>query len=171
VMVSEIPFGTAVFIDANIFVYHFSGPTELTAACSTLLSRIEGGQLAGLTSLIVVAEVLHRLMIIEATERLQVEARQVVRYLKAHPTVVRELTRHLLVPEKMQAMGVHFLAPTIEDLLASREGKLNFGFLTNDAINLAIMNRRQLTHIATNDPDFARVPSLMVWIPSPTSPS
>lgn len=36
----EIPSATEVFIDANIFVYHFSGPTELTPACSTFLRRI-----------------------------------------------------------------------------------------------------------------------------------
>ena len=81
-MLAEVPSATEIFIDANIFVYHFSGPTELTPACSTFLRRIEDHDLAGLTSLTVVAEVLHRLMIIEATETLHVEARQVVRYLR-----------------------------------------------------------------------------------------
>ncbi|MBI3990361.1 MAG: type II toxin-antitoxin system VapC family toxin [candidate division NC10 bacterium] len=168
---SEIPSATEIFIDANIFVYHFSGPTALTPACSAFLRRIEDRDLAGFTSLIVVAEVLHRLMIIEATETLQVEARQVVRYLKEHPTEVRKLTGHLVVPEKIQAIGVHILTPTFDDLLASQEEKLTFGFLTNDAMNLAVMKRHHLTHIATNDPDFARVESLKVWSPSPLSPS
>lgn len=76
---SEIPSATEIFIDANIFVYHFSGPTELTPACSAFLRRIEDRDLGGFTSLMVVAEVLHRLMVIEAVETLQVEARQVVR--------------------------------------------------------------------------------------------
>jgi predicted nucleic acid-binding protein len=110
-------------------------------------------------------------MIIEATETLQVEARQVVRYLKEHPTVVGKITRHLIVPEKIQDIGVHLLAPTFDDLLASREGKLTFGFLTNDAINLAVIKRHHLMHMATNDPDFERMESLKVWRPAPASPS
>jgi len=36
---SDIPSDTRVFIDANIFVYHFSGPTELTPTCSAFLRR------------------------------------------------------------------------------------------------------------------------------------
>ena len=168
---SKIPSATEIFIDANIFVYHFSGPTELMPACSAFLRRIEDRDLGGFTSLIVVAEVLHRLMVIEAVETLQVEARQVVRYLKEHPTEVRKLTAHLVVPERIQAVGVHILAPSLDDLLGSREEKLAFGFLTNDAINLAVMKRHHLAHIATNDPDFERVKSLKVWRPSPLSPS
>jgi predicted nucleic acid-binding protein len=168
---SEIPSTTEIFIDANIFVYHFSGPTELTPACSAFLRRIEDGDLSGYTSLIAVAEALHRLMIIEPTEALQVEARQAVRYLKEHPTAVSTLTGHLVVPERIQAMGVHILIPTVEDLLLSQEQKLTFGFLTNDAINLTVMKRHRLRHIATNDPDFQRVESLKVWKPSPPSPA
>lgn len=110
-------------------------------------------------------------MIIEATETLHVEAKQVVRYLKEHPTEIRKLTRHLVVPDRIQAMGVHIIAPTLDDLLASKEEKLTFGFLTNDAINLAVMKRHHLTHVATNDPDFERVGSLKVWKPSPLAPS
>lgn len=80
-------------------------------------------------------------MIIEATETLQVEAKLVVRYLKERPTEVQKLAQHLVVPEKIQAIGVRTLAPTLDDLLASREFKMAFGFLTNDAINLAVMPR------------------------------
>ena len=36
---SEIPATTEIFIDANIFVYHFSGPTALTPACSAFMEE------------------------------------------------------------------------------------------------------------------------------------
>jgi predicted nucleic acid-binding protein len=152
-------------------VYHFSGPTELTPACSAFLRRIEDHALQGFTSLSVVSEVLHRLMIIEATETLSVEPRQAVRYLKEHPAEVKKLAKHVLVPGKIQALGVHILAPTLEDLLTSQEGKLTFGFLTNDALHLAVMTRHRLMHLATNDPDFERVESLKVWRPAPRPPA
>jgi predicted nucleic acid-binding protein len=168
---AAIPSTTEVFIDANIFVYHFAGPTVLTPACSAFLHRIEDSDLIGFTSLIAVTETLHRVMIIEATATLQVKARQAVRYLKEHPGEVSQLTRHLVVPEKIQTIGVHILIPTVEDLLASQAHKLSLGFLTNDAINLAVMKRHHLGHIATNDPDFQRVESLKVWRPAPLSPA
>jgi predicted nucleic acid-binding protein len=62
----DLPDRTEVFIDANVFVYHFSGPTEYTDFCSRFLQRIEEGRLSGFTSTLVLAETLHRLMIIEA---------------------------------------------------------------------------------------------------------
>ena len=169
-MLAAIPPATEIFIDANIFVYHFSGPTELTPACSAFLRRIEEHDLAGFTSLTAVVEVLHRLMVIEATETLQAEPKRIVRFLKEHPAEVRKLTRHLVVPEKIQAIGVRILAPTLDDVLATEEFKTAFGFLTNDAINLAVMKRHDLTHLATNDPDFARVEFLTVWKPLPLAP-
>lgn len=46
----EIPSATEVFVDANIFVYHFSGPSELTSACSAFLRRIENHDLEGFTA-------------------------------------------------------------------------------------------------------------------------
>lgn len=74
-----LPDGTAVFLDANIFVYHFSGPTTYTAPCAQLLQHIETGGLSGFTSTLVVAETLHRLMIIEAVATLKVEPKTAIR--------------------------------------------------------------------------------------------
>jgi predicted nucleic acid-binding protein len=164
---SEVPSTTEIFIDANILVYHFAGPTQLTSACSAFLRRVENRDLIGFTSLTVLAEVLHRLMLIEATEKLKIEARRAVQYLKQHPTAVSLLTGHLSVPEKVHAIGVHILTPTLDDLLASQEFKMTLGYLTNDAINLAVMKRHHLTHIATNDADFTRAESLRIWHPIP----
>lgn len=82
---SEIPDGLSVFIDANIFIYHFSGPTPLSSSCSAFLGRIEDGVIRGLTSTIVLVEVLHRLMILEAAGVFQLPPRDALRYLKEHP--------------------------------------------------------------------------------------
>ena len=59
----EIPSGSRIFVDSTIFIYHFAGAST---ACRTLLERCEGGDLKGLTSTVVLAEVAHRLMIVEA---------------------------------------------------------------------------------------------------------
>ena len=66
------PDHSEVFVDANIFIYHFSGPTEHTDACTQFLQRIEEARLSGLTSVLILTETLHRLMIIEAATTLHI---------------------------------------------------------------------------------------------------
>jgi predicted nucleic acid-binding protein len=39
------------------------------------------------------------------------------------------------------------------------------GLLTNDAMIVALMQRHGITHLATNDDDFDRVPGIKVWKP------
>lgn len=160
-----IPDGSAVFIDANIFVYHFSGPTEFTNHCAQLLQQMEDAQLSGLTSTLVLVETLHRLMIIEAVTTLHIEPKLAIRHLKSHPSDVKKLVQHLTVPQSVQAIGIQILPLEAADVRSSHDIKREYGLLTNDAINLAIMRRHHLTRIATNDPDFERISDLMVWKP------
>ncbi|MBI5411324.1 MAG: type II toxin-antitoxin system VapC family toxin [Nitrospirae bacterium] len=154
-----------VFVDANIFVYHFSGPTEYSDSCARLLQRIEDAKLVGFTSTLVLAEALHRLMIIEATTTLHLAPKMVLRHLKAHPSLVKQLPQHLTVPDSIQAIGITILPLNVDDVLNSNAIKKEYGLLTNDALNLAIMRHHHLNNIATNDPDFAGVPGLTVWKP------
>jgi len=162
----DLPDRTEVFIDANVFVYHFSGPTEYTDFCSRFLQRIEEGRLSGFTSTLVLAETLHRLMIIEAATKLQIVPKVAIRHLKAHPLEVKKLTDHLTVPDNIQTFGIKVLSLDVADVLTSNEIKKEHGLLTNDAINLAVMRRHHLKSIATNDPDFERVTDLLVWKPA-----
>jgi predicted nucleic acid-binding protein len=138
---AEIPNHTAVFIDANVFIYHFSGPTALSSACSSFLNRVEHGLVRGLTSTVVMIEVLHRLMILEAVSELQLPPREVPRYLKEHPQQARSLKAHLAVPAKVRQIGVEMVTVGIEEIELSHEVKQRYGFLTNDALLLATMQR------------------------------
>jgi len=60
---SEIPAGSRVFLDATIFLHHFTG---VSPSCRSLLARCEAGQLRALTSTLALAEVTHRLMTIDS---------------------------------------------------------------------------------------------------------
>ena len=62
----DIPSGTAIFVDANTFLYYFANDPALGPACAQFLLRIENQELLGFTSSHVVADVSHRLMTIEA---------------------------------------------------------------------------------------------------------
>ena len=66
VLVSTLNREEPVFIDANIFIYHFAG---ISKQCTHLFERIRDGKLTGLVNTIILAEVLHRRMIAEAIEK------------------------------------------------------------------------------------------------------
>lgn len=161
----DIPDGSHVFVDANIFIYHFSGPTEFTNHCTHFLQRIENARLSGFTSTLVLAETLHRLMIIEAVSMLKLEPKTTIRYLKDHPSEAKKLVQHLTVPQTIQDIGIQILPLEVAGIRNSHDIKKEYGLLTNDALNLAVMRQHRLTCIATNDTDFERVTNLMVWKP------
>jgi len=45
---------TRVFIDANIFIYHFSADSRLNSACTGFLASVEQDRLIGITSAAVI---------------------------------------------------------------------------------------------------------------------
>ncbi len=75
----DIPDHNEVFVDANIFVYHFSGPTEYTNTFTQFLQRVEENRLFAFTSSLVLPKTLHRLMIIEATTKLKIGPKVAIR--------------------------------------------------------------------------------------------
>jgi predicted nucleic acid-binding protein len=80
--------GHSVFIDANIFIYHFGGRS---LQCKAFLERCARRELLGYTSTPVLAEVLHRLMVAEAIMKGLVTAKTAVRKLAETPDLVKQL--------------------------------------------------------------------------------
>jgi predicted nucleic acid-binding protein len=160
----RVPDGTAIFIDANIFV--LAGATgALAEACRGLLTRVRQQQLQGFTATFVVAEVTHRVMVNEARERLNLSARETVEQLQQQPDLVRSLTRHLTVASDIGKAGVDILPLTVKDLHASKTYRRDYGLLTNDSLILAVMRNNKLRHLASHDSGFTSVPGLQLWMP------
>jgi len=61
-----IPSQASVFVDANIFVYHFSLDPVLAVPCTQLLDRIARQEIRGSTAADVLNDVAHRVMVLEA---------------------------------------------------------------------------------------------------------
>lgn len=162
---NQIPLGSKVFIDANIFIYHFSGDGHISDACTEFLFRVEERDVEAFTSTIILSEVLHRLMIVEAIEKHELPLRGIVRYLKEHPDIVMTLEKYSVAPEKIHQMNVAILAVALPDLVGSKGVRDSYGLLTNDSTSVSILERFGITDIATNDSDFERVSGLRVWKP------
>jgi len=166
---NETTLNTKIFIDANIFVYHFSAGSIFNKSCTDFLAEVEAKKFQGFTSTAIVQEAIHRLMMVEASSVLDTEVKNLPKYLKLHPDVVKELKKHLIVPGKISSLNIEIVQITPKLIEESQELKTEYGFLTNDALSLKIMKDLNIIAIASNDLDFRRVDWLNLFLPVPTS--
>ena len=107
-----------MFVDSTIFIYHATGASP---QCRTLLERCEAGAIIGVTSVIVLAEVAHRLMAIEAVAKGLVSGKDVVKKLRARPDLVRRLHVYQEQVERIPLMGIDVIALELDILLRSTD--------------------------------------------------
>jgi predicted nucleic acid-binding protein len=99
----EIETGSKVFVDSNIFIYHFIGVSN---ECSDFLERCEKGNLHATTTVGVIQEVLHFLMIVEATRNDLVKPPDVAEKLRKSPQTVKLLNEYFINTEKFRTWAL-----------------------------------------------------------------
>ena len=159
----DLPPATSVFIDANIFHFtHFTGASE---ECTRFLQRCEAGELTGVTSISVLLEVLHRLMMLEAVSSRAVRPPRIREKLRKRPEVVRSLaayTHTARIPE----MGIS-VRPLPEEIpAASQRVRREHGLLVGDSLLLAVMRTEGVRTLATHDADMSRIEEITVAVPA-----
>jgi predicted nucleic acid-binding protein len=159
----EVPAGCRIFLDAGVFIYHFH---RESTQCRVLLERCERGEVRGVTSVIAVLEVTHRLMMAEAVRAGHVAPGGVARRLRERPEVVRSLTEYRRQVESIPHWGVQVLPVDLGRCLRAGDVRAANGLLTNDSVMLATMRDAGLTAIATADRDFERVEGIQVFRPT-----
>lgn len=157
-----IPDSTAVFVDAPIFIYHFTGAS---ASCRDFLARCELGEVRGVTSAVTLAEVTHRLMTIEAVRRGMVSPGNVPSKLRKRPDLVRELRAYHAQVEKIPLMGIRVEPLELRTLLQAGPLRRSSGLLTNDSLAAATARHLEIRRVASADPDFGAVDDLVVHRP------
>jgi predicted nucleic acid-binding protein len=100
--------GASFFVDANIFVFYFQPHVLFGSSCTDLLRRIELRELSGYTSTLVLGEVAHRLMTLEASTRFGWPTKIVDR-LKQNPATVQRLVHYRSALQKIPQMGIQVL--------------------------------------------------------------
>ena len=164
---SKIPDNSNVFIDANIFVYHFCASGDVVSdRCSDFLLRIESGLLSGFSCTSVIAESLHRAMIYEATNITGLNAKQAINMLRKKSDLIKQLKQYSKIPEKIIQIGVQILSVTYQTILDSELWREKHGLMVNDSIIMASMQSLKIDNFATNDSDFDPIPNLEIWKPS-----
>ena len=169
---SALPDGTRVFVDTNIFHFHFQGKS---ASCTALLRRIARGEVEAYVNMQVLVDLLHKLMVAEAIAKKCTKdgnPQGLKSFLKRCRGNPNPLVDYQAQFENVLAMGLHVLPINEKLLVATRREREQFYLMTGDSLHLGCMNRCilhrrkiPLSNIATMDGDFASIPGLTVWKP------
>ncbi len=162
-MLGEISRASAVFIDANVFIYHFSGRSR---DCTSFLDRIEAGDLQGYTGNTTLLEVAHRLMLFEAIERGLGTGTNPSARLARQPEPVRQLSKYHFAVMKISQMGIEDLGLPQDFVAKSLEYRQTYGLLVNDSLVPLFMREAGVTALASADPAFDRIPWIQRAAPS-----
>jgi predicted nucleic acid-binding protein len=138
---ADLPHGSAVFLDANIFVFHFQPHTVFGPPCTDLLKRIEKAEFAGHTSTHVLSEVAHRLMTLEASVLFHWPSK-IVHHLKQNPANVQRLSHFRSALQTVSQMGIQTFTIPATALDGAAAISQQTGLLSNDALIVAVMQVR-----------------------------
>lgn len=156
-----------IFIDATIFLHH---AFDTNPVSSEFLKRIEITSMKAYTSALVLEEVSYKIMMQSASNYIQrVTVRRVKEYLhdpKNRANVLSPLVEYFDYIDKMREAGMNVIDLTGNDIRQAAHYAGDNGLVTADAAHLAVMFRKSIRHIATEDSDFAAVKNITIWSPS-----
>jgi predicted nucleic acid-binding protein len=157
---ADIPGGVTVFLDANTFVYAILADPVHGAACKALLDRVERQDIEGVTSSLVLSDTAHRVMTLEACDRFGWPPQGIANRLRRHPDEVKQLTFARKSLDEISAVLVREVPVSAGHVSRAVDLSGQFGLLMNDALIVVLMRENGLTHLASLDSDFDRVPGL-----------
>ena len=159
----SIKSGLEVFIDANIFIYHFTGVSDES---SDFLSKCEHGILTGITSANIILEVLHRLMMIEAVRKKMVKPPNIIRKLRKSPKKIKQLNEYFINTRSIIEMGIAIKSIAFEAIIKSQTIRTRYGLMVNDSLIVASMQEEGIKALATNDDAFSKIEGLFGYMPT-----
>lgn len=168
-MLTAIADGTRCYLDATIFYYHLVETPVLSEDCSDLLTRVERGQVQGVTSTVALAEATHKVMLAEVVRRHGVPHQGLIARLKRHPALLEGLESHHQVAATAQSLPLQVEPITLPLLTQGARLSTHHHLLTNDALTLAVMMHLDVTVLATNDDDFDTISGITVYKPRPAA--
>lgn len=160
--VENLPAGTHLFLDANIFIYAFLGHSS---QCRNLLGHCASEQVFGITILEVINEVTHRLMVAEALGT-GVIKRDRVRDLRGKRREIAKLTEYWAQTSAIFGLNILVLPSDEARLYRAQSVRSRYGLLTNDSLILAAMEESGVDSLATRDSDFDHISDIKIYKPT-----
>lgn len=159
--------GDAIYLDTNVLVGLVDADSSYHPACAIFFQRAIDAEHP--IQLITATLTLDEVVFVLLQEMLLREPYHITRsrsqYLYAHPEIVRTLMGQL-DPLLDALCTLVVLEPvTVADITVMRHEMRAYGTLPRDAIHLAVMQRRRLTAIASDDTGFDNRPDLTRFQP------
>jgi predicted nucleic acid-binding protein len=152
-----------IFIDTNIFLYDFSGISEESRE---FLKLIKSGFFRGITSFHVLQELDHKLMLDELHKKYGPDVTKTKeKKLIKDENSIKYLSVYKKAMDVVLNMGIPTLSCSTTDFKRALKYQSDYGMLSTDAMNLALMKQFEIENIATNDKDFEKVSWLNVYGP------
>ncbi|MDP3723289.1 MAG: type II toxin-antitoxin system VapC family toxin [Candidatus Omnitrophota bacterium] len=167
---ADFPAAGRIFVDANILIYHLDATSPYQRACSAFLHRIETEAIRAVTSTLVIDEILYALLIHEGSQLLQTDRITTIqhRILNSAPFAKRCYARAAQMIDYLEVLRLHGLSiveATFDIVKTSLALATEHRLLPRDAIHASTCDALGISHIATRDDHFTRLPSLQVWMP------
>src|SRR5262245_30149862 len=133
---SLFPAGGTIFVDANIFLEHLLQGDPI---CTAFFQRLSRKEIHAVTSVAVIAEVRHRLLLTEAVRRGYVARPQrALEALQTKPSVLRHLESCDTALNALLDATVHRrVSVTPTQFKRAQKLSIRFHLLTNDALHVA----------------------------------
>ena len=158
----QIPRLDIVLVDANIFIY---AVLERSQQCIRLLRRCSQGEILGVVGVQQLAEVMHRLMMIEARDNGWAPGGNPAKVLGERPDRIQALTRYADAVKGLLASGIRCDSVGREDVLSALTIQRQYGLMTNDALLMAISERLRIQAIVSADEQLRRVRGIVLYSP------
>lgn len=163
----DLPAGSTVFIDANIFHYALVPTPPFSERVYPLMDRLAAGEITDVVSWQVLADTQHKVMMSLLAAQNGLSRPNLVAWAKHHPDKLQTLTGLEEAIGQLLSVPLRIL-PFEQGLLeATARQSVSYGLLTNDAMIASLMRQHGIVDLATNDDDFDRLPGIKVWKPRP----
>jgi predicted nucleic acid-binding protein len=161
----SIPSGADVLLDANILIYAL---LESSPQCRRLLNRCSSEDLCGITTVEIVNEVCHRLMLAEALHSGVITAGQ-AKLLRAKRAAISALSDYWVKTVQIFRLELLVIGLEEERIRRAHEMRTRYALLTNDSLILTAAEEYGIASLASNDSDFDDIPWLSVYKPMDAS--
>ena len=165
---AQIPSGTKVFVDTNIFYLHFQGRS---ISCTAFIGRIARDEITAYVNTEVLSDLLHKLMLYEAKQKGLIagpSAKALREHLRGNRNAIGTIPDHQAQFEQTVAGGIAVLPISPKLLRETKRERITHGLMTNDSVHLGNMvyRKQPLADIATYDSDFEHISGITVWKPT-----
>lgn len=161
----DLPSGTRVYIDTNIFLYSAFKHPVFGDDCREFFIRVDEGEMTGCVSDFVLNEVFHKLMIAEVVKKFKKAAKEAVTYIKRNPEVISNLEVVWREMDIIESSNIIILEDKFSLFPDFVEISRIYNLMATDAMHVSVIKKHGITNIATNDRDFERIEWLNVWKP------